>query len=306
LDKRLSKTKALLPDVVALSGTCDPYQPAEAKYHKTREILKVLAKHKYPVFISTKSTFILQDRDILANIAKNSWCTVALTITTLDEEIAQFLEPNAPTPQKRLETLKELKKIPSLQVGINFIPIVPFLCDKFSHLETMIKEASKINIDFILFGGGMTMRNNQAKWFLKNLNKNFPNLLPEYEKLYDFKYEEGKEYKGRYLPKRSYLIKIQKEVLALCKSYNIKTRIKRFIPDDYRKLNYIIAEKLLNKAYELQMLGKAWSNLHWAGQNIQNLKESIIEVIRRNELDKIRNINREIVESINNILKEVR
>jgi DNA repair photolyase len=292
--------------LVALSGTCDPYQPAEAKFHNTREILKVLAKHKYPVFISTKSTLVLRDKDILASIAQDTWCSVALTITTLNRKVAQFLEPNAPTPQERLEVLKELKKIPSLQVGINFIPIVPFICDKFSDLETMIKEAFKINIDFILFGGGMTMRDNQAKWFLKNLNRDFPNLLPEYEKLYEFEYEEGKEYNGRYLPKRSYLIKIQKQVLALCKRYNIKTRIKRFIPNDYRKLNYIIAEKLLNQAYELQMLGKAWSNLHWAGQNIQNLKESIIEVAKRNELDKIRNVNQEIEEFINNILREVR
>jgi hypothetical protein len=42
--------------------------------------------------------------------------------------------------------------------------------------------------------------------------------------------------------------------------------------------NYIVAERLLNKAYKLQMQGKVWCNLRWAGQNIQNLKESIEDI----------------------------
>ena len=46
LDKRISRARTLLPDIVAMSGTCDPYQPAEAKYENTRQCLEVLAKHK--------------------------------------------------------------------------------------------------------------------------------------------------------------------------------------------------------------------------------------------------------------------
>ena len=70
--------------------------------------------------------------------------------------------------------------------------------------------------------------------------------------------------------------------------------IKRFIPNDFRRINYIIAEKLLNEAYNLQLLGKAWSKKHWAGMNIQNLNESLLAVAKRNELQKIRNVNDEI------------
>ena len=71
-------------------------------------------------------------------------------------------------------------------------------------------------------------------------------------------------------------------------------RIKRFIPDDFRKLNYIISEKLLNHAYYLQMTGQIWSNIYWAGMNIQNLKESLAYIAARNELIKIRNVDRRI------------
>ena len=67
-------------------------------------------------------------------------------------------------------------------------------------------------------------------------------------------------------------------------------RIKRYIPDDYRRENYIIAEKLLNKAYFDMMQGKSSSYINWAGMNIQNLKESIRDVAGRGELRSIRNV----------------
>ena len=67
--------------------------------------------------------------------------------------------------------------------------------------------------------------------------------------------------------------------------------MKRFIPDDFRKFNYMIAEELLNEAYELQCSGKPWTNLHWAGQNIQIQNESILNIASRGELKNIRNID---------------
>jgi hypothetical protein len=71
-------------------------------------------------------------------------------------------------------------------------------------------------------------------------------------------------------------------------------RIGRYIPDDFRANNYIIAEKLLDQAYELMVTGKAWTGLHWAGMNVQNLKEPIGDVATRNELRKIRNVDESI------------
>ena len=56
LDNRLRRARTLLPDVVAIGGTCDAYQPAEADYKNTRQCLEVLLKYHYPVIISTKST----------------------------------------------------------------------------------------------------------------------------------------------------------------------------------------------------------------------------------------------------------
>jgi DNA repair photolyase len=220
--------------------------------------------------------------------------TLELSAINKVAEVAKFLEGRVPKPAARFEIIKTIKeKTKHIQAGVLFIPVVPYLSDADKDLEEMVKQTKESGADYILFGGGMTMRNIQAVWFLKHLKERYPELIDKYEELYRFKYSLN-SYKGTYVPKRSYCLKIHKKLFALCERYNMAYRIKRFIPDDFRRENYIIAESLLNKAYKLQMLGKAWSNLHWAGQNIQNLKESIVEVAKRGDLQKIRNVNEEI------------
>ena len=86
------------------------------------------------------------------------------------------------------------------------------------------------------------------------------------------------------------------------KKDEINHRIKRFIPEDFRKMNYIISEKLLNESYGKQMLGQNWNNIFWAGQNIQNMNEAIEDVVSRNELHKIRNVYGEIKSKVENYL----
>jgi len=85
-----------------------------------------------------------------------------------------------------------------------------------------------------------------------------------------------------------------KKAFELCEKYGIRYRMKRFIPDDFRKYNYQIAEQFLNESYVLQCKGKPWTKLFWAGQNIQNLKESIIDIADRGELRTIRNVNEDL------------
>ncbi len=297
LDKRLTRARKLLPDVVA-TGSNDPYQPAEAKYKNTRQCLEVFSKHKYPVSVGTKSKLVLRDLDILEKIGKDSWCSICVTITTNDQEISKFLEPRVPTPKERFDVIRTIKDQTNyIQAGVSFIPIVPYLCDSDEHLEAMAKKIKETGADFILFGSGVTMRDLQAKWFLKHLNERYPELIEKYEELYDFKYNP-ESYEGKYTPKTSYHKKINKKMLNLCEKYELPYRVKRFIPQDFRRMNYSIAEKLLNEAYRQQMLGKAWSKKYWAGMNIQNLKESIVAIAKRNELQEIRNVNDEIEEFI--------
>lgn len=294
LDRRLSRARTLLPDVVAMSGASDPYHHAEARFESTRQCLEVLEKHAYPAHIITKSRLVLRDLDLLERIGRNNWCSVSVTITTADAEVARFLEKRSPSPQVRfgvVETVK--KKAPHVQSGVFLIPVVPCLGDSDRDLEEMVKRAAEAGADYILFGGGMTMRDQQALWFMKHIAERYPELVERYEELYAFRYDP-RSYTGRYTPKDSYNMMITGKFLALCEKYDVPYRIRRFIPGDYRSENYRIAERLLNQAYELMITGKAWTGLHWAGMNIQNLRESIVDVARRGELGKIRNVSGKI------------
>ncbi|MDI6811353.1 MAG: radical SAM protein [archaeon] len=179
LEKEVKKVK---PDVVAMSGVTDPYQPAEKKYGLTRKILEILAEHEFPVHIGTKSDLVLRDVDLLKEIAKQTWCTVSLTIITFDKKLLPYLEPFAPSPERRLEAVKNINEA-GVQAGVNFTPIVPYLLDNPGNIEEVIKRASK-QAEYILIGAGMTLRSNQRIRFFELLKTNFPELVERYENLY--------------------------------------------------------------------------------------------------------------------------
>lgn len=288
LDQRIKKARTLLPDVVAMGGVNDAYQPIEINAENTLKILQVLAKHKYPVSISTKSNLITRDIDILDKIASDTWCTVAFSITAMDEELARYLEPNSSTPEERLEALKEIKQeAPNIQVGINFMPIIPFLCDDDKNLENVVRMSSEAGAEFILFGG-LTLRDSQEEFFLKKLR--YSKYLDVVTPLLDLYHGKSNF--------NDYQLKLNANLLHLCRKYNINVRAKRWIPKDYRKWNYKISELLLNKYYEDSLKGKPFKAMLWAGLNLNNLGESILDVYKRGDLSKLDNFNSKIIEFV--------
>jgi len=159
LDQRFKRARTLLPDVIAPGGVNDAYQPIEKKIENTKKILEVIAKYKFPINIATKSDLITRDIDILQKIANDTWCTVGFSISTTNEELAKFLEPHSSRPFERFKALTKIKKeAPNIQVGIYFIPIIPFLSDNDENLEEVVKKSKDAGADFVLFAPGLTLR----------------------------------------------------------------------------------------------------------------------------------------------------
>src|SRR5665213_4536342 len=94
LEKELS-TPGYEPKVIAIGTNTDPYQPIERRYKVMRRILEVLDRANHPVGIVTKSALVLRDLDILARMAERKLAKVALSVTTLDPELARKMEPRA-------------------------------------------------------------------------------------------------------------------------------------------------------------------------------------------------------------------
>ncbi len=113
---------------MALGTNTDPYQPIDDKYQITREVLKVLRDFRHPVGIVTKSNRVLRDIDILAEMAKDNLARVAISVTTLDRELARTMEPRAPTPERRLEAIRELTAA-GVPATVMTAPMIPALND---------------------------------------------------------------------------------------------------------------------------------------------------------------------------------
>ncbi len=305
LDRRIGRARTFLPDVVGIGGVTDSYQPAEKKFGNTHRILEVLAKHRYPVHLITKSTLILRDLELLETIAQQTWCTVSVTITTIDPQKSKFLEKFAPSPAKRLDVLRQIKQhAPHVQTGALLMPLVPVLCDGEKEVAGLFTAVKQTNADYLMFGGAMTLRNRQAEWFLHHLQAAQPDVYQQYAKLYRFT-PDAESYDGGYVPAGDYMLKQHERLFALSEKHGLPNRIPRFIPNDWRKSNYIIAERMLNVSFRRQMVGQSWKTLFWAAQSIHSLKESLENIAARGELGTIRNVNGRIQKRIETILKEL-
>jgi DNA repair photolyase len=139
LEKELRKP-SYRPKLIALGANTDPYQPIERRYRLTRSILQVLSDFQHPVGITTKSANVLRDLDLLTSMARRRLVHVALSITSLDGEMARTLEPRASAPHRRLAAIKELASA-GVPVSVSVAPIIPALTDH--EIETIIAAAVK-------------------------------------------------------------------------------------------------------------------------------------------------------------------
>jgi DNA repair photolyase len=218
LNKELSSFKR--KGVVRLSLSTDPYQPAEEKYGVTRQILEVLKQHNWPFAIGTKSDLILRDLDLISQASQKSWCCVGITITTLDEKLAKLLEPNAPSPKKRLEAVRKLSDA-GIKVGVWLIPLIPYVTDTEQNMSQVIEAAVDNGAKFVL-SGMLDMRGSVR--FTKFLEEHFEQIAPRYKTLY-----EGRPtHPSCGNMNEAYLYSAYERFISLCQKYKVENYIPHF------------------------------------------------------------------------------
>ena len=123
---------------IALGSNTDPYQPIEREWKITRQVLEVLAEHRHPVSIVTKSALVERDLDVLTRLARDDLVKVFISVTTLDGELARRMEPRAATPRRRLQAIQHLNEA-GVPCGVMAAPVIPFLTD--AELEKILEAA---------------------------------------------------------------------------------------------------------------------------------------------------------------------
>lgn len=216
-----------------------------------------------------------------------------------------YLEPFAPSPERRLEAVKKLNEA-GVQAGVNFTPIVPYLLDTPDNIEEVIKRASE-HAKYILIGAGMTLRSNQRIRFLDLLKTNFPEFVEKYENLYGV--QES--------PTQDYIAMLNRGAFKFCKKYRIKNYIpppsferdsnqQTLIPtESYERDNFELANFLLQMAFFKEFKSanpySAWA-YHKASNAIENLNESIRDIYRSGKLREIPGVGDNIAKVIEDFL----
>ena len=158
------------PQLLAMSGVTDCYQPIERKMRLTRRCLEVLHEFRNPVVIITKNHLVTRDVDLLAGLARFHAAAVHVSVTTLDSKLASLLEPRASLPNHRLAAIRTLHEA-GVQVGVLAAPMIPGLTDH--ELPRIIEEAARAGAQY---AGYVPLRLPYAvkELFEEWLDRNFP------------------------------------------------------------------------------------------------------------------------------------
>jgi DNA repair photolyase len=230
LDRQLAfRAKKNQYGIIALASATDPYIKAEEKYQLTQRFLLTILRHRFPVLIITKSDGILRDIELLREIDRQAihaddlkgkisrGAIVSFSFSTLDAEIAATLEPGALLPQQRLELMKKCSDA-GLFVGMNCIPVLPFISDSEERLSELIHAGKEHGADYVLIGGltlfGSTAADSKVL-YQKFLERRFPHLISEYKKLY------------RVFPSPSpdYIVQLNERAKRLCNQVGLRRGI---------------------------------------------------------------------------------
>ena len=133
------QSRSYRPEVIHFSGNTDCYQPAERTYQLTRKMLALCLHYRNPVSIITKNVLILRDLDILEPMSRLNLINVAISITTLNEELRLLMEPRTVTATQRLKTISKLHQA-GIPVGVMTAPIIPSLNDH--EIPKLIEQAA--------------------------------------------------------------------------------------------------------------------------------------------------------------------
>ncbi|MFT3885828.1 MAG: PA0069 family radical SAM protein [Flavobacteriales bacterium] len=113
-------------DTITISGNTDCYQPVERKEGITRRVLEVAQAFRQPISIITKNALVLRDVDILSEMAAQRLATVAISFTSLNDELRRKLEPRTSTGANRLRAMEALAAA-GVPVLAMVAPIIPGL-----------------------------------------------------------------------------------------------------------------------------------------------------------------------------------
>lgn len=139
-----------VPEHIAIGVNTDAYQPCERELGLTRQVLEVLKECRHPYGLITKSSLIERDIELIAPMAEKGQACAAITLTTLDPQIARTLEPRAAAPARRLRTIRTLTEA-GIPVSVSVAPIIPFVTEpEIERILEAARDAGAVSAHYVV------------------------------------------------------------------------------------------------------------------------------------------------------------
>ncbi|KAA3614993.1 MAG: radical SAM protein [Calditrichaeota bacterium] len=198
LDRQLAnRAKKNQYGIIALSSATEPYLQMEEKYEITRNALKVILKHKFPVHIITKSDLIERDFDLLNQIDKSAilpddlkhlgrGAIISFSFSSMNDDVAAIFEPGATKPSARLSILDKTVQRGFLS-GVTMMPFFPYISDTTKQLYLLFSTLKKKKVHYLL-PATITLFGNEKSsskvLMLNAIKKHYPELEEKYKKFF--------------------------------------------------------------------------------------------------------------------------
>jgi hypothetical protein len=142
-----------------------------------------LADHHTPLHLITRGPLIVRDVDVLSDAARRANVSITFSVPTLDHEIWRTTEIGTAPPRQRLRALRQLVDA-GLDVGVGMAPILPGLSDKPELMADVVRAARDAGATGV-WANLLYLRPGTREHFLDRLGRDWPELLPRYERLYE-------------------------------------------------------------------------------------------------------------------------
>ena len=131
---------------ITIGANTDPYQPVEKELGITRQLLEVCQRYRHPVALITKGALVTRDIDILADLAKDGLCSVAISITSLDSDLKRLLEPRTASAAARFAAMEELSTA-GIPTTLLLAPVIPALNDSdMEEIYTVLRKGLLVSL----------------------------------------------------------------------------------------------------------------------------------------------------------------
>ncbi len=156
-----------------IGSVCDPYQPLEETYRRTRSFLEQMQGSDCTVSIATKSDLVLRDLDLIKTFpnARVSW-----SINTLEEDFKNDMDC-AVSIKRRLAAMKAFHDA-GVRTTCFISPIFPGITD----LPSIIHQAkAQCNLVWL---ENLNLRGNYKQVILNYIAEKYPDLVSLYDAIY--------------------------------------------------------------------------------------------------------------------------